>query len=91
VRKLFEQLDKVLMALFAAGALAVVFVVYRDDLPTLSKKYQEAAKEASKNPLPESNDPEGYVTVAAIRDGHVTYVRMKRRERDALWRQQGSR
>lgn len=89
--KLLANLDKVLMALFAAGALVVVFIVYRDDLPGLSKKSKDAATEAAKQPLPESNDPEGSVTVAAIRDGQVVYVRMTRKERDALWRRQNGR
>jgi hypothetical protein len=54
--------------------------------------YQGAATESQKDwGGSYDGDPEGYVTVSGIRDGKIVHVRMKRKERDALYRQQSDR
>jgi hypothetical protein len=89
----FVKLDKLLLVLFVVAVAGIGYFTLQGEGPKWAKKVRQAQAEAEKNgPLyPESNDPEGIVTVDCIQNGKVVRVKMTRRERDALIAHQSRR
>ena len=88
----FVKLDKLLLVLFIVAVAGIGYFTMQAEGPKWAKKVRQAQAEAQKGPLyPESNDPEGIVTVDCIQNGKVVTVKMKRRERDALIAQHSRR